>query len=164
MRQATDIITTLLMVVTLVSILVNGSVAEIDDNCPVKWAISTNDLQNCSNIETISDDECKSLQQVLDMLSSLDHVNCASISIKSGNHYLTSPVNFNARNVQMIGVGSIISITCEYSTVRSNGSEYMWLFDNTTSVIIKNLDFYNCPYPFRILHTQHVYLVDSSFR
>ena len=154
-----------LAVATLLSLLANDSVAA--KVCPVMM-ISDMELSESQSPthEQEDDGECMTLQQVLNRVSlGSGPVNCTAVYVHRGDHYLTSPVNFIANSVHIVGVGNNISIICNYSKVHeTRGSEYMWLFQNNRNVIIRNLNFYACPYPFRILYAKDVYVADSSFR
>lgn len=148
---------------TLVCLLLNGRVAA--NICSVMMT-SAMDPSECPSVILEYDNECKTLQEVLNHVSrGSDPGNCAVVYVHTGDHYLTSPVNFSANSVHIIGVGNNISIICNYSEVHeSSASAYMWLFENTRNIIIRNLNFYACPYPFRIQYAKDVYVADSSFR
>lgn len=139
-------------------------------DCPVQVAISSGNISDCSTAKLEDweplDGECETLQQVLDLISATSYpANCTAVYVHAGNHYLTSPVNFSNEHVNIIGVGDNVSVICNYSMIHgSSGSEYMWLFENTVSVTLQNIEFYECPYPFRMLYVQNIYVTDSVFR
>ena len=149
------------------------------NGCPVEILVSSGELDmpdssgmglgDCEGLEHgPQGGGCWSLQQALDRIASSsdqDPSNCTTLRVHDGEHYLTSPVDFSSiEHISMIGVGSNVSIVCNYSKSHENGSiEYTWLFQDTASVILQNIKFYGCPYPFRMIHVQSVYVMDSSF-
>ena len=151
---------------TLFSLLAILLVVAAQDDCRVNVVIDSNDTYGARE----SDVDCKPLQEVLDRLSSTSNQNysmdSAVVYLQSGYHYLTAPVNFTVDFVTLIGVGKTVSVSCNYTTVPEDvtGGEYMWLFEERSSVTLENLDFYHCPYPFRFVQAQNVNIFDCSFR
>ena len=156
--------TILSLLLGLLALLVVGRIAA---ECPVDLVINGNSTDDATD----NGGKCKSLQEALERLSITSVTNVtvesAIIYVHSGYHYLTAPINFSANFVNVTGIGENVFITCNYPTKPegiTGGEYYTWLFQETLSVTIENLEFYQCPYPFRILHTQNVHIIDSSFR
>ena len=132
------------------------------DNCSIEMTVD-NDLEP-SEYSGSGRDECGSLQDVLtDLDSSLNSSSSATIHIHEGEHYLTSPVQFNVECIHIIGVGSNVSVSCNYSKSGNANIDYTWQFNHSSSVSLHNLKFYGCPYPFRMLHVQTLSVTHCSF-
>lgn len=133
------------------------------DNCSIVLLTVESDVEPSEYSGSGMDDECGSLQDVLTSLVSLNSSSSAAINVHEGEHYLTSPVQFNVERIRIVGVGRNVSVSCNYSTSDNANIDYTWQFNQSSSVSLHNLQFYGCPYPLRILHVQTLNVTHCSF-
>ena len=102
-------------------------------------------------------------------------INCVSVFLPPGDHFITAPVHFGAANVSIYGTGtqsSDVSVFCEYTVDvdesrifdRSyNYTDYTFYFDRSEVVSLERLQFIGCPYPLRLDTVATVDVYKSAF-
>ena len=103
------------------------------------------------------------LQQAVTSISN-DHSRgskCIRIVAHSGNHTLTSQILFPAEvgEIEIVGLESV-NISCAYDP----REDYTWYFDHLSSVMMKGINFVNCPRPLRLDTISNVTIQNCSFR
>ena len=140
--------------------------------------------QISTNSERIAAWNCADLQSALITITSLDlnstsppgdTVNCVTISVPPGLHLITAPVHLGSANVQLVGLGQgsdMTTVQCNYTVdvdeTRIFDPEYSYVdytvyLNRSEFFTMSNMDFMDCPYPFRFDTLRSVVIRNSSF-
>ena len=123
---------------------------------------------------------CPELQSALETVASLGNdsaeLNCVSISVPPGDHYVTQSVYFAATNLHFVGGGKSLddtTIFCNYTAgvnesrifdLSYNYTDYTFYFDRSQAVSFDKVQFVGCPYPIRVDTVADVKIHNSTFR
>ena len=109
-------------------------------------------------------------------LDQISFTECVSVSLPTGDHFITAPVHFGAANVSIFGTGtqtSDVSIFCNYTVDvdesrtfdRSyNYTDYTFYFNRSEEVSLGRLQFVGCPYALKMDTVATVDVHNSTFR
>ena len=138
--------------------LVHGSIStECLHAITVDLHFSSND--NCNRAGNV----CGSLQSAIDILSaSSAEDNCTLILLPPGTHYIDAP-RLLTTGVHLRGTAGNATVSCSYRG-SSEIEGYSWYFSHPRVVVFEDLNFENCPYPFRINGARTVAVDNCSFR
>ena len=117
-----------------------------------------------SECYTLPVNSTKPLQEALNTteFSSGDDHHCVRVQLSSGQHSITSQINFptEIRHVEFSGTGNKVSMSCDYEPKLN----YTWYFSGQSSVTLRDIHFQNCPRPLRIDTVENVTIQNCSFR
>ena len=147
-----------LLYATTVLQLVHGSVStECLHAITVDLHFSSSDICNTAG------NVCGSLQSAIDTLSaSSADDNCTLILLPPGTHYIDAP-RLLTTGVHLRGTADDVTVSCSYRD-SSEIEGYSWYFSHPRVVVFEDLNFENCPYPFRINGARTVVVDNCSFR
>lgn len=141
--------------------------------------------QISTNSEPIALWNCTDLQSALITIATLDlnstsppgdTANCVTINIPPGLHFITAPVHLGSTNVQLVGLGqgsAMTTVQCDYTIdvdeTRIFDPEYSYVdytvyFNRSEYFMMSNMDFMDCPYPFRLDTLRTVVIKNTSFQ
>ena len=129
---------------------------------------------NYYNSITHSEISCCSLQDALDLISSVELKDAAGcilfdIILNSSEHYITKPINTTAHSVH---ISSPLQqkpaiVQCDFngeSFYLRTGHIHTLYFNKSDSVMFSNIIMEGCPFPMRIDSSSNVILQQSLFR
>ena len=92
-------------------------------------------------------------------------VNCTdvecSVEIAEGQHNISHSIIFRSIDISLVGTGSGAEISCTYSHPTDC---FSFLFSHNQRLLLRNLQFTDCPRPIQAEEVKHVEIHNCSFR
>ena len=90
----------------------------------------------------------------------------AIISLPNGVHYITTQTNFGDANVHFVGLDHGVMVVCDYQADNETSDAaqiHTWYFNKSENVVLENVHFRNCGFPFRFIFVQQVNIRNCTF-
>ena len=108
-----------------------------------------------------------SLQEALDIvLQNGSQLEVPTICLPPGTHQIIRPLEFGLLSLRLVGCKNSTTVACDYETQHlwKNGIDFTWHFNQSQELQLQDIDFLNCPYPFRVIAVKTVTVKKCTFK
>lgn len=90
----------------------------------------------------------------------------AIVSLPNGVYYITTQTNFGNANIHFLGLDHSVMVVCGYHADNETSDAaqiHTWYFNKSENVVLENIHFSNCGFPFRFTFVQQVDIGNCTF-